>query len=191
MRALAWLALAALVGCGYGLGTKSADIPSTARTISIKPFTNHTREVGLEVRLRRAIEDEFRRRGTLRVVPEGEGDLVLTGEIRRFATVPVAFSATDEAVQYQGVIQVSTRLLERETKRVIHDAGVLQEAQDFGAVTGVVIASSPRFQRGTIDARDLPNLTNVQLVEARRHAALHDLIDVVAHDVYLQTIEGF
>ena len=53
----------------------------------------------------------------------------------------------------------------------------LQASQDFGAVSGVVITSSPHFQRGTIDARDLPNLTNVQLGETRRREALRQLLD--------------
>jgi hypothetical protein len=191
MRTLVAGLLVVVAGCGYHLAGTSADIPAEARSISIRLFDNQTREAGLEVRLQRAVEDEFRRHGTLRVVPYPDGDLVLSGDIRRFATVPVAFSATDEAVQYQGVIQITTRLVERESKRVIHDTAVLQEAQDFGAVSGVVISSSPHFQRGTIDARDLPNLTNVQLVEARRHEALRDLIEALARDVYLQAMEGF
>jgi hypothetical protein len=191
MRALLAALLVVACGCGYRVAGTSADVPPEARSISIRLFSNQTREAGLEVRLQRAVEDEFRRRATLRVVPYPEGDLVLSGNIRRFATVPVAFSATDEAVQYQGVIQISMRLVERETRRVIHDTAMLQEAQDFGAVSGVVITSSPHFQRGTIDARDLPNLTNVQLVEARRHEALRDLVDALARDVYIQSMEGF
>ena len=191
MRRLACLALAALPGCGYRLAGTGANVPRTARTISISPFRNHTRENGLEVRLHRALEDEFRRRGTLRVVPDGEGDVVLSGDIRRFASVPVAFSATDEAVQYQGVITVRVRLAERESGRVLHETPLMQEAQDFGAVSGVVIASSPHFQRGTVNARDLANLTNVQIGDARRRDALRDLIDALARDIFVQAMEGF
>ena len=191
MRPLAAVLLLVWVaGCGYGLaGTRN--VPQGARTVRIEPFRNHTREVGLEVRLHRAIEDEFRRHGTLRVVGDGEGDLVLSGDIRRFTSVPVAFSATDEAVQYQGVIQVGMRLVERTSGRVLHETKLLQETQDFGAVGGVVVATSPHFQRGTMDARDLASLSNVQIGEARRRDALRDLIDVVARDIYLQAMEGF
>ncbi len=105
--------------------------------------------------------------------------------------MPVAFSAQDEAVQYQGVMQVDVRLVERATSRVLYEARGVQASQDFGAVTGVVITSSPHFQRGTIDARDLPNLTNVQLGETRRREALRQLLDVIAQDIYVQTMEGF
>jgi hypothetical protein len=190
MRALLALALLALAGCGYGLAG-SGVVPPGARTIGIRLFNNHTREIGLEVRLQRAIEDEFRRRGPLRVVQDGDADVVLSGSIRRFTNTPVAFSATDEAVQYQGVMQIDLRLVERESKKVLRQTDALQASQDFGAVSGTVVATSPHFQRGTIDARDLPNLTNVQIGITRRREALVDLIDQMAREVYSHAMEGF
>jgi hypothetical protein len=192
MRAAVGLALVVLAGCGYRLAGTETALPEGARTINIRLFRNGTREPGLEVRLRRAIEEEFRRRSRLRIVGDDEdADLVLSGRIRRFASVPVAFSATDEAVQYQGVIQVALRLVDRRTKQVVQDVGLVQETQDFGAVSGVVITSSPSFQRGTIDGRDLANLTNVQIGAARRREALRDLLERLARSVYQQAMEGF
>jgi len=191
MRRAALLAVLVLVACGYHLAGTGTTVPEGARTIRIERFTNHTREAGLDVHLHRAVEDEFRRQGTLRVVTEGDADVVLSGAIRRFTSVPVAFSATDEAVQYQGIMQVSLRLTERESGHVLFENKLLQESQDFGAVSGVVISSSPHFQRYTINARDLPDLTNVQIGEARRREAQGDLIELLARDIYLQTMEGF
>ena len=177
-------------GCGYGLGGGTSVVPETARTITIQRFKNHTREHGLDVRLQQAIEEEFRRRGILKVEDQN-ADLVLSGYIRRFASVPVAFSATDEAVQYQGILQVSFKLTERESGKVVSDTPLLQTTQDFGAVSGVVVTSSPHFQRGTIDSRDLVNFTNVQIGGARRRDALRELLDTMAHDVYQRAVEGF
>jgi len=191
MRRAALLAVLALAACGYHLSGTGTTVPESARTIRIERFTNRTREAGLDVHLHRAVEDEFRRQGTLRIVTEDDADLVLSGDIRRFTSVPVAFSATDEAVQYQGIMQVSLRLTERESGHVLFENKLLQESQDFGAVSGVVITSSPHFQRGTIDARDLPDLTNVQIGEARRREAQRNLIELLARDIYLQTMEGF
>jgi len=189
MSRFAALALLTLGACGYRVAGTETNVPAGARTVSVN-FHNHTREHGLGVRLRRAVEDEIRRHGALSVV-EGGGDLVLDGDVRRLTTVPVAFSANDEAVQYQGVMSVRFRLVERATGRVVFDQPFLQETQDFGVVSGVVVASSPHFQRGTMDARDLASLTNVQIGEARRHQAEHDLVDVTARDIYQQALEGF
>src|SRR5207245_9679854 len=134
-RLTAMLALAAW--CYRRAGT-GPTIPQGPRSIRIEVFRNHTRAAGLDVRLHRAVEDEFRRQGTLRVVTEGDADLVLSGDIRAFTSVPVAFSATDEAVQYQGIMQVSLRLTERESGHVLFEHKLLQAPQDFGSVSGEI-----------------------------------------------------
>ena len=180
-----------LAGCGYRLGGASGIVPPAAKTISIAPFGNHTREHGLQIPLRRAIEEEFRRRGPLDVVQDPQGDLVISGAIRRFQTTPVAFTGTSEAVQFQGVIQINVRLVERSTGRLLYENKLLQESLDFGAESSVVVTTSPRFQRDTLDARDVAEMTNVQIGEARRRQTLSDLLDLLARDVYLQSMEGF
>jgi hypothetical protein len=184
-------ALLALTGCGYTFAGSGVGIPTEARSISVAEFGNHTREPGLEIALRRAIEEEFRRRGALDVVPEPRGDLVVSGSIRRFQTTPVASVGTSEAVQFQGILQISFRLKERSTGRVLYENRLLQESLDFGAVSDVVVTTSPRFQRGTIDARDIALMTSIQVGEGRRRETLSELVDVLARDVYLQSMEGF
>ena len=190
----AWVALAATVvmaGCGYHLAGSGTAIPVGATTMSVAVFGNHSREPGLEVALRRAIEEEFRSRGPLSVVPDPNGELVVSGTIRRFQTSPVAFTGVGEAVQFQGIIQIAFKLVERSTGKVLYENKLLQESLDFGATSNVVVTTSPRFQRGTIDARDLAQMTNVQLSEARRRETLGDLLDLLARDVYVQSMEGF
>jgi hypothetical protein len=190
MRLLLLAAL--LAGCGYHLAGTSPVIPATAHTVAIRLFANHTTTYGLEVYVRRAIEDEFRRRGTFTVVAENASpDLVLSGTIRSLSSVPLAFSSNAEALQYQGRIRVGLRLVERATGRVLYENRTLDEVQDFGVVGGAVITSSPTFQRGTINARDLAAQTNVQLSESRRTAALDTLLDQLAQDVYSNAMEGF
>jgi lipopolysaccharide assembly LptE-like protein len=191
MTRLAPVVLLALAGCGYHVSGAALTVPATARTISIKRFANRTREHGLEVSLQRSVEDEFRRRGPLAVELGGDGDVVLSGSIRRFQTIPVLTTGTSEAVQFQGVIQVSFRLTDRATGQLLYENKLLQESLDFGAASGVIVSSSPTFQRGTINARDLANMTNVQVGEARRRDALTGLLDLVATDVYVQSMEGF
>ncbi len=185
------LGVALLGGCGYRVAGTGTNVPETARTVSIELFRNSSRERGLEVELQQAIEQEFRRRGTLAVVDEGAGDLVLTGAIRRFWNVPVAFSGTLDAVEFQSNLLVSLKLVERATGRVLYQNAALLESTDFAAQSGTVVTASPRFQDETIDARDLVNFTNVQLGESRRRTALRDLLGQTARDVYLYAMEAF
>jgi lipopolysaccharide assembly LptE-like protein len=191
MRHLAALALVVLAACGYRVGGGVDNLPQGAQTIHIERFRNHTREEGLDVHLHRAIEDEFRRHGTLQVVSSSDGDLVLSGDIRRLISTPVASGGTDEVLQYQEVLVVAIRLVERGSGKVRFENKQLVEAQDFGAERGVVIASSPGFQRGTINARDLADMTNVQIGPSRRRDAVRDLLDATARDIYRQAVEGF
>src|SRR5262249_11808097 len=179
------------LGCGYHLAGTGTNVPPTAHTISIKLFKNTSREKGLDVALQNAIQEEFRRRGTLEVVPEPEGDLVLSGTIRRFWSNPIAFSSTLVATQFQSNLLISLKLTERGTGQVLYDNPSLQESTDFGAVTGTVVSASPRFQDQSINARDLMNMTNGQIGESRRRAALSDLVGQVAHEVYVDSVEAF
>ena len=188
--ALALAVTAGALGCGYGFAGTGTNVPKTAHTISIPLFANNTREKGIEVQFQRALEEEFRRRGLLKVVPEGDGDVRLSGTIRRFTTTPVAYSATGEAIEYQGFLQVSLKLADR-TGHVLFNNDDLSETLDFGSVSGIVVTASPHFQEGTIDSRDLVNMTNVQISEVRRQTNLTELVSQMASDVYLQAVEAF
>lgn len=185
---LAWLAVG--IGCGYGFGPDGGAIPPGARTIAIALFDNETRERGLEVALRRAIEEEFRRRGALRVV-DHDPDLRLEGRVRGLRSVPVAFAGANEAVEFQARLVVGLRLVDARTGEVLVHARQVQETADYGAVRNVVISSSPAFQQETADARDLAQLTNVALTESNRDRARRRLVDQMAEQVYLVTMEGF
>jgi hypothetical protein len=191
MRRLTVVLALALAGCGYHPAGVSDSVPEGAHSIDIKLFANHSHDIGLEVALRRAITDEFRRHAALRIAEEGEGDVVLSGIIRNVSSFPVASSAIDEALQFQVVVSLAVRMTERTTGKVLFDSRVIIEQQDFEAVNGVVISSSPRFQRGTMNARDLLDLTNSQLGDTRQRVATTDLLDALARDVYQQSMGAF
>jgi hypothetical protein len=55
----------------------------------------------------------------------------------------------------------------------------------------VVISSSPRFQQETRDAKDLAHLTNVTLTEGQRDNARVRLVESLAREVYILTMEDF
>src|SRR5262249_11115651 len=137
------------------------------------------------------IEEEFRRRGTLEVVRDPQGDLILSGTIRRFWSNPIAFSATLEATQLQSNQLIALMMTDRATGQLLYDNPTLQESTNFGAVPVTWVSASPSFQDQTINARDLMNMTNVEIGESRRRAALNELVGQVAHEVYLYSVEAF
>jgi hypothetical protein len=192
MRVLLRLAvLFAAGGCGYGLSTPGARLPEGTHTVAIALFENHTRSRGLEVELRRALEEEFRSRGGLAVVPEPGGDVVVDGSIRRIGDTPVASRGSDEAVALQQRISVSVRVVQRSTGKVVLRAPRVVEVTEFGVEPGAIITTSPHFQQEPVDARDIANLSNVPLGEGRRDTAQHDLVQKLASDIYSATMEAF
>jgi hypothetical protein len=192
MRDAFHVAILVLVGgCGYALSTPGAQLPAGTDSISIALFENHTRDRGLEVELRQALEEEFRRRGGLLVVPEPGGDLVVDGSIRRLGDVPVASRGGDEAVELQQRISVSVRVVKRDTGEVVLRAPRVIEVTEFGVEPGAIITTSPRFQSEPVDARDIASLSYVPLGQGRRDTAQRDLLHKLAADIYAATMEGF
>ena len=183
--------LTAASACGYGLSTPGARLPAGTHSVSIALFENHTRTRGLEVELRRALEEEFRSRGGLAVVPEPGGDVVVDGSIRRIGDTPVASRGSDEAVALQQRISVSVRVVQRSTGKVVLRAPRVVEVTEFGVEPGAIITTSPHFQQEPVDARDIANLSNVPLGEGRRDTAQHDLVQKLANDIDSATMEGF
>ena len=181
-----------IAGCGYGFTPRPDYLPSTAQTIEIHPFHNRSQQIGVEQALLAALEEVIRERGVLRVVDDA-GDLVLSGTIRRFSyTRPVASSGVDRAVIYATVMVLDVALEQAADGAVLWRGDNLVELVDVPVAAGVVIPSSPTFQQGTLNARNVSNLSDIQLAEDRlSREVLRELADTMARNIYSQMMEGF
>lgn len=191
--AAAWV-VSLLAACGYGFGRRPAHIPSGATTISIGPFRNQTDSLGVELALVAALEDVIRERGVLRVITgKGGGDLVLKGTIRSFRfSTPVASNSVDRAVAYASVMTLDAELGARGQDQLLWRGDRLVEVRDVAVAAGVVIPSSPEFQRGALNARDVSNLSTIQLAEDRlSQDVLREIVEAMALNIYDQMMEGF
>jgi hypothetical protein len=179
-------------GCGYGFSPRPAYIPPEAHTISVEHFENQTPRLGVELLLAAALEDVIRERGLLRVVSEGAADLVLTGTIRSFSLArPVATSDVDQAVIYAGTMVLNVALARGADGKALWRGDGLVEIVDVPVSAGVVIPSSPTFQQGTLNARNVSNLSDIQLAEDRlSREVLRGLVDNMAQSIYSQVLEG-
>src|SRR5258705_12317020 len=82
----AMMTVAPLGGCGYQFVGESSLLPKEAPTISVEPFVNRSRDVGLDKELTTALRGELYRRGQLKIVENAEqADLVLSGGMRPLA----------------------------------------------------------------------------------------------------------
>ena len=187
----AWVVVTAASGCGYGFAGTGSRLPAEVRTVSLGPIRNATREIGLEKRFLEAIEDEVALRGRLEVVAGDGGDAVFTGALVHYETRPVAFNSRDEALQYQAVLTVDLELRRRADAKLLWQTRNYRAVEDYSAVPGVVVTSSSRFQKQTLNPGDLRLFTDVQLSEGQRREATDRLLENLARETYNQMMEDF
>lgn len=188
---VAGLGLLLGAGCGYHFAGTGNRLPSDVRTVSLGPIRNTTREIGIEKQLLESLEDEVSARGRLEVVPQGQGEVLLTGIVRDYVNRPVSFSARDEALQYQASVIVDLELRRRDNGKLLWKAVGQRETQDYSAVPGVVVTSSSQFQSSTLNAGDVNQFTDIQLAEGQRREANERLIETLARELYNQMMEDF
>ena len=133
--AAAVLAVAALAAaaCGYRLRGTGSSLPPHVRTMSIPMFKNSTTRFELDVKLTRAVINEFVARGKVEVTSdEGRSDAVLEGEVSDFRASPVGFSRTNQADKYLITVTAKVALKERATGRILfaNQAFVYQQEYD-------------------------------------------------------------
>ena len=189
---LIWLLAISLSGCGYRLMGTPVQAPGGIRSISVGEFENHSREIGLDKRLAFALEREFYRRGTLRVMEDptaGEG--VIVGTIQRFNARPVAFDANDEARQYEAELTLDVTLRRQDDGAVLWEGVQLRAVEEYAVARNFVVPSSSQFQQGTLDFGNLKDLTDIQLAETEKRLAIERLVTSIVRDVHDRIFDDF
>jgi hypothetical protein len=178
--------------CGYkfpGQGT----LPGGATSIYVAKFDNRTRDAGLENFVLESLQAEVARRGQFALEPErSAAQLALEGTILSLEKRPVAFSSSDEALQYQTYITVSAQLRDTQKGNVVWRIAALREGESYGAVANTVVTDSPDFLTGsTLNPGDLSQLSDVQLSEAQEREALDRVLENLSRDLYNAMVENF
>jgi hypothetical protein len=180
------------VGCGYHLiGTETA-IPGEIHSLSVGQFANESRQVGLEKTLAFAFEREIYQRGTLPLRENpSEGDGIITGTIREFRTWPVSFDANDEALQYEAELRLDVVLRRQADNKVLWRSSNVRAYEEYSVSRQTVIPSSSQFQQGTLDFKDLADLSDVQLAETEKRLAIERMVRSIVRDVHDRILDDF
>lgn len=129
-KAVAVLALCALVsGCGYEI-VRYSEALGDARRIAIQPLINDSFEPGIDTVMADAFHREFLRRGALRVVENQESaDLILGGVIKTLETRSRSFSSIEFALEYEMRLFVELILTRPDGTTVPIDQGAFVESE--------------------------------------------------------------
>jgi outer membrane lipopolysaccharide assembly protein LptE/RlpB len=192
-RLLVVAAIVMLADCGYRFPGQGTVLPGGGTKIYVQKFDNRTRDPGLENNVLDALQSEVLRRGQFALTPDASSaDVVLEGTIVALETRPVAFSRSDEALQYETIMTVSAALRNQHTGKLVWRIAALRENDSYGAVPETVVAASSQFQQGsTLNQNDLSQLTDVQLSESQRQEALERVLDNISRDLYNSMVENF
>jgi frataxin-like iron-binding protein CyaY len=109
-----------LTNCGYRFSPGGDWIDSRLQTVFVDNIANTTSEPFIEIYLRNAFEDQFRKSSRFRLSGSKEtADLILQGTINALTVPPVAFDRYDKAQEGRAVMTVSLLFEEREARKKI------------------------------------------------------------------------
>ena len=194
VRDAALIVLFLLTGCGYHLAGEQRGLPEDIHSLSVGKVVNHSREYGLEKTVAFTFEREIHeRRHFLLVEDPAGGDGILTGTIRDIRVRPVAFDSNDQAVQYEMTVILDFTLTRHSDGQVLWHISNLAEIDEYSVSSRVVVTSTSKFQRSTLNASDVqnPQFTHIQLAETERRRTIARLLKQAVRDAYNQMVENF
>jgi hypothetical protein len=131
-------ALAATVaGCGYRLRGTGSALPPRIRTLSVPMFKNQTTRYELDVKLTRAVINEFVARGKVRIGADpAAADAVLEGEITGFIASPIGFSGANQADKYNITVTARVTLKDRTSAEPLFSNPAFVFQQEYDVAPG-------------------------------------------------------
>jgi hypothetical protein len=169
MLVLLMLISLVLTNCGYRFSPGGDWIDSRLQTVFVDNIANTTSEPFIEIYLRNAFEDQFRKSSRFRLANSKDtADLILQGTITALTVPPVAFDKYDKAQEGRAVMTVDLLFDERENKKKIWSVSSFSGNETF-----------------RIDQAN-PNATSVS-----KTAALQKLSNDMAEKAFRNLMSGF
>ena len=136
-----------LTGCTGGYSFTGASIPPGAKTISVATFPNNAATVNpqLSQKLSEELRNMFSSQTSLSVLPSGDGDMEVSGEIVGYDTRASALSSSDEVSMNRLTIIIKVHFV----NNIDHDADFDQQfsryrdypaSQDFSSVESGLVS---------------------------------------------------
>lgn len=119
-----------IAGCGYHLVGLGSSLPPHIQSIAIPLFSNKSAEPGIERELTGRMREGFITDGRLRVVEEGEADMILKGEINIYSLKPLSFDSQDNVTEYRVEMDISVKLKDVIENKVLIDQ-ILKSKWDY------------------------------------------------------------
>jgi outer membrane lipopolysaccharide assembly protein LptE/RlpB len=162
------ITLVLLAGCGYqSLRQESHSHVDAVNGTNIRLFENRSYRPGLDTSLTTALVDEFAKNSSGNVSDEdNKTQLVLSGVVLSYSSVPVSYTAADKIREYRATIKISTVLQQKKNLEVLWK-GELSQEQIF------------------------PANADISLQQNSENAAIQELCRKLALDIWRKLHESF
>jgi hypothetical protein len=174
------LMMGILSGCGYSM---KSSLDPRFQSIHVSAFENESREYDLQAPLTNAVIRKFLNDGRLRVVGDGDADLVVEGTILDYSLKGLTFDTDDEVTQFQVLVIARVQVVDIKTGEVLWAEEQLVSDTSFSTPTSG--GSSDRL-RGNAQSF-LPVVRSFQSDEENQAAA--EALEVLASNIFFRTIE--
>lgn len=153
-----------LSGCGYSLAGRGSFLPDYIKVVGVPTFVNRTSTFNLDQIVTAQVRQEFQSRGgRYRVVPEANGDAVLTGTITDIRLTPANVNANQQATRYIVVVTASVEFRDTHTNKVIWSNPSLQGREEYN----ISSAGSATPDAGQFFGQNTASLTRLAQTFAR------------------------
>lgn len=112
----------AVFGCGpYSFNPGGAG----GKTIAVPLFENQTTQFGVREALTDSVSARFLRDNTLKIVPTGQGDWVLSGTVVSYERLPYTYDASQQVKQYVVNIRAKVSVTNRKDNKAVWEDEIL------------------------------------------------------------------
>ena len=179
-------------GCGYHFGASGTNLPTSAQTIYIARFSNHTRQTGLNDEFMVYLKDEVASHKRLTIVDSpSNADLVLTGQIVQSLSLPNAFNSVLEPTQYAETMSVRAWLHDRRSDKLVWSTNAISDTENYGTVSQNVVNTTPSFLQQNLRSADIARMSDIQTAETQERGSRTQLMATLAAHVYDSMATGF
>ena len=156
-----------LSGCGYhAVGWETSPHGSAGKTVSIPVFANKTFKPNLESTLANAVVDEFAKRNSPRIAGSADADMTLSGEVTSYSSTAISYSRSDTITEYSASMKLVATLRKNSNRQVLWK-GELSWSQAF------------------------PANTNIAIQQNAEDAAIQEICNKLAQQLYLRILQDF
>jgi outer membrane lipopolysaccharide assembly protein LptE/RlpB len=119
-----------LVAAACGYSTKG-NLPPHIKTVAVPTFKNKTQEPAVEGTITAAVVNAFTTSGKLRVVPVGQADSILDGEVVGYDVQSISVDRRINVRQYRLVVTLNLEFRDVKQNEMLFREEGLQERAEF------------------------------------------------------------